>query len=56
MESVTQEGLWMVSYRIIDFRFYVKFHMSGYEKSFSFWTIMEHNTYSSKKLLVKQKA
>ena len=36
MVSVTPEGLWMVSYRIIDFRFFVKFHKSGHVKIFSF--------------------
>ena len=34
--SVTPEGLWMVSYRIVDFRFFVKFHRSGPAKIFSF--------------------
>ena len=29
MVNVTLEGLWMVSERIVDFRFSVKFHMSG---------------------------
>ena len=53
--SVTPERLWMVSYRIVYFRFVVKFHRSGPAKIFSFWTIMEHNSYSSKKLLVTQK-
>ena len=55
MVSVTPEGLWIVSYRILDFRFFVKFHRSGPTKIFSFWNIMEHISYSSKKLLVKQK-
>ena len=55
MVSVTPEVLWMVSYRIVDFRFFVKFHRSGPPKIFRFWTIMEHISYSSKKLLVKQK-
>ena len=40
MVSVTPEGLWMVSYRIIDFRFFVKFHKSGPAKIFSFWNII----------------
>ena len=34
--SVTPEELWMVSYRIVDFRFFVKFHRSGHTKIFSF--------------------
>ena len=36
MVSVTPEGLWIVSYRILDFRFFVKFHRSGPTKIFSF--------------------
>ena len=36
MVSVTPEGLWMVSYRIVDFRFFVKFHRSGPGKICSF--------------------
>ena len=36
MVSVTPKGLRMVSYRIVVFRFYVKFHMSGTAKIFSF--------------------
>ena len=53
--SVTPDGLGMVSYRIVDFRFLVKFHRSGPAKIFSFSTIMEYIIYSSKELLVKQK-
>ena len=34
--SVTREGLWMVSDRIVDFRFFVKFHRSGPAIIFSF--------------------
>ena len=49
------EGLWMVCDRIIDSRFFVKFHRSGPAIIFSFWTIMEHVSYPSKKLLIKQK-
>ena len=30
--SITLEGLWMVSDRIVDFRFFVKFHRSGHAK------------------------
>ena len=55
MVSITQEGLWMVSDRIADFQFFVKFHRSGPAKIFSFWTIMEYVSYPSKKLLIKQK-
>ena len=29
MMSVTLERLWLVSDRIVEFRFFVKFHMSG---------------------------
>ena len=53
MMSVTPKRLWMVSYRTVNFRYYVKFHMSGHAKSLGFLTIMEHNSYLSKKLLVK---
>ena len=53
MVSITLEGLWMVSYRIVDFRFFVKFHMSRPAIIFSFWTITEHVSYASKKLLIK---
>ena len=34
--SFTLEGLWMVSDKIIDFRFFVKFQMSGPAIIFSF--------------------
>ena len=54
MVSVTMEGLWMVSDRIVDFRFFVKFHRSGHAIIFSFLTITENVNYSSKKLLNKQ--
>ena len=50
MVSITLEGLWMVSDRIVDFRFFVKFHRSGPAKIFSFWTITEHVSYQSKKV------
>ena len=53
MVSVTLEGLWMVSDRIADFQFFVKFHRSGPSIIFSFWTITEHVSYPSKKLLIK---
>jgi len=36
MVRVTPEGLWMVSYRIVDFRFFVTFHRSGLAKIFRF--------------------
>ena len=55
MVSVTQEGLWMVADGIVDFRFVVKFHRSGTAIIFSFWTLREHVSYASKKLLNKQK-
>ena len=29
MVSITLEGLWMVSDRIVDFQFFITFHMSG---------------------------
>jgi len=54
MVSVTLEGLWIVSDRIVDFRFFVKFHKSGPAIIFSFWTISEHVSHASKKLLIKQ--
>ena len=47
------KGLWMVSDRIAYFKFFVKFHRSGPAIIFSFWTIMEHVSYPSKKLLIK---
>ena len=36
MVSVTLEGLWMVSDRIADFQFYVKFHRSAKCNNFQF--------------------
>ena len=36
MVSITLEGLWMVSDRIVNFRFFVKFHRSGPAIIFSF--------------------
>ena len=53
--SVTLEGWWMVSDRIVDFRFFVKFHRSGPAIIFRFWTLTEHVSYASNKLLIKQK-
>ena len=52
MVSATLEGLWM---RIVDFRFFVKLHRSGPVIIFSFWSLTEHVSYASKKLLIKQK-
>ena len=54
MVSVILEVLWMISNRIVDFRFFVKFHMSGPTIIFRFWTIREHVSYESKQLLIKQ--
>ena len=36
MVSITLEGLWMVSDRIVNFQFFVKFHRSGPAIIFSF--------------------
>ena len=36
MVSVTLEGLWIVSDRIVDFRFFLKLHISGPSIIFSF--------------------
>ena len=55
MVSITLEGLWMISDRIVDFRFFVKFHRSGLAIIFSFRTITEHVSYASKKLIIKLK-
>ena len=51
---VSLEGLWMVSDRIVDFQFFVKFHRSGPALIFCFWTLTEHVSYASKQLLIKQ--
>ena len=53
MMSVTLERLWMVSDRIVDFRFFVKFHRSGPAIIFNSWTIVEHVSCPSKKILIK---
>ena len=45
----------MFSDRIVDFQFLVKFHRSGPAIIFSFRTIMEHVSFGSKKLLIKQR-
>ena len=55
MMSVTLERLWLVCDRIIDFRFFVKFHRSGPAIIFNFWIITEQVSYPSKKLLIKQR-
>ena len=47
-------GLWMVSDRIVDSLFFFKFHRSGPAIIFSFCAIMEHVSYPSKYLLIKQ--
>ena len=49
MVSITLEGLWMVSDKIVDFQFFVKFHRSGSVIIFSFLTITEHVSYGAKK-------
>ena len=49
MVSITLERLWMVSDRIVDFRFFLKFHRSRPAKISSFWTITEHVSYQWKK-------
>ena len=36
MVSITLEGLWMVSDRIVNFQFFIKFHRSGPTIIFSF--------------------
>ena len=56
MVSITPEGLWMFSDRIVDFQFLVKFHRSGPAIIFSFWTITEHVSSASKKLLIKPRS
>ena len=45
----------MVSDRFVDFQFFVKFHRSGPAIIFSCLTLIEHVSYASKKLLIKQK-
>ena len=47
--SFTLERLWMFSERIVDFRFFVKFHRSGPAIIFSFGTISEHISYGFEK-------
>ena len=48
MVSITLDGLWMVSDRIVDFPFFVKFHRFGPAIIFSFLTITKHVSYASK--------
>ena len=36
MVSINLEGLWMFYDRIVDFQFFIKFHMSGPAITFSF--------------------
>ena len=55
MVSFTLERLWMVSDTIVDFQFFIKFHRFGPGIIFIFWTIMEHVSYPSRQLLIKQK-
>ena len=43
MVNITLEELWMVSDRIVNFGFFVKFHRSGPAVIFSFLTITEHD-------------
>ena len=49
--SITLEVLWMISDRIVDFGFLVKFHWSGYAKIFNISTTTVHVSYASKTLL-----
>ena len=44
------ERLWLVSGRIIDFQFFVKFDRSGHAKTCSFWNITVRESYPSRKL------
>ena len=53
MVSITLEGLWMFSDRIVDFQLFIKFHRSGPAIIFSFWTSTELVSSASKKLLIK---
>ena len=53
--NVTLEWLRMVSDRIVDFLFFVKFHKSGPAIIFSFWTVTEHDCYPSIKLVTKKR-
>ena len=53
MVSITLGGLLMVSDRIVDFQFFVKFYRSGPAIIFTFLTVTEHVSYPSIKLLIK---
>ena len=55
MVCVTLEELWMVYDRIVDFRFFVKFHRSRPAIIFNFLTLTEYVSYASKKVIIKQK-
>ena len=55
MVSIPLEGLWMVSDRIVDFQFFIKFHRSSPAIIFIFWTMMKHVSYPSKMLLIKSR-
>ena len=50
MVTITLEGFRMVSGRIVDFWFFVKFHRSGPAKIFRSRTITVHVSYPSKKV------
>ena len=50
MVSIILDVFWMVSDRIVDFQFFVKFHRSGPAIIFSFGTIMNHVCNPSKKV------
>ena len=51
MVSITLERLWMVSDRIVDFRFFVKFHRSGPEKFSVFELLRSMLVVNQKRLL-----
>ena len=55
MVGITLEELWIISNRIVDFRFFAKFHKSGPAIFFSFWTITENVLHGSKRILNKEK-
>ena len=55
MVCVTLVELWIISDRIVDFQFFVKFRISGLAIFFSSWAITEHVLYASKKILIKEK-
>ena len=47
-QVLLQEGFWMVSDMIADFRFFLKFDRSGHGINFSFLYIVQHKRYSSR--------